>query len=91
MPSYRRLWLAPSDPSSKRAAELERPSTHRIVGYIDASLSEQVLDIAIAQGEPKVEPDRMLDDGGREPVTGMREFIHADFYRHPLVAATGFT
>ena len=32
---------------------------------------EQVLDIAVAQGEPEIESDRMLDDRGREAVTSV--------------------
>ena len=36
---------------------------------VDATLGEEVLDIAVAQGEPEVSPDRMLDDRGQEAVT----------------------
>ena len=71
MPAVRRPWPAPADPRGIGAAKLERPSTHRLVGGIDAALSKQVLDIAIAQREPEIEPDRMLDDHGREAVTGV--------------------
>ena len=53
MPASRRPWPAPSNPSGIDAAELERPPAHRLVGSVDAMLGEQVLDIAIAQGEPK--------------------------------------
>jgi len=62
------LW----NPCGIDAAELECPPAHRLVGGIDAALGEEVLDIAIAQGEPEVEPDRVLDDRGRKPVAAGR-------------------
>jgi len=63
MPAVRRPWPALADPCGIGAAELERPSTHRLVRHIDTALREQVLDIAVAQGEPNVEPNRVLDAG----------------------------
>ncbi len=70
MPAVRRSWPATPDPCGIGPAEPERPPAHRLVGGFDAALGEQVLDIAVAQGEPKIEPDRVLDDFGREAVTG---------------------
>ena len=72
MPASRRPWPAPSDPCGIDPAELERPSTYRLVGDVDAAFREEILDIAVAQGEPEIEPDRMLDDRGRKSVADVR-------------------
>jgi len=88
MPASRRPWPALSNPSGIDAAELERLPAHRLVGGVDATLGEQVLDIAIAQGEPKVEPNRMLDDRGRKPVTGVGWAAHDAAYPAMFLTAT---
>src|SRR5262249_38384377 len=49
-------------PSRHRGAELQHPSPHRFVGDIEPSFGQQFLDIAVAQSEAEVQPDRMLDD-----------------------------
>jgi hypothetical protein len=51
-------------PQSKRIpwSELIAPQANRFVGDDDASLSQQVFDIPVAEVEPIVEPDDMLDD-----------------------------
>ena len=45
------------------------PSTDGLVGDLNASFGEQILDITEAEGEPEVEPDGMADDLGRESVS----------------------
>jgi hypothetical protein len=42
----------------------------------NAAFGKQVLDVAIAQCEPQVEPDRLLDDFGREPVAAIADLGH---------------
>jgi hypothetical protein len=32
-------------------------------------LGEEILDVSVAEREAQVEPDRMLDDDGRKPMT----------------------
>ena len=44
------------------------PAADRLVGDRDAALRQQIFDVAKAQGEPEIEPDRLLDDLRREPV-----------------------
>src|ERR1700724_1595476 len=36
---------------------------------------QQILDVAGTQREPEIEPDRLLDDFGREPVTFVADFL----------------
>ena len=64
-------WEPPADPARFS------PAAHRFVGDVDAALGQQVLDIAIAQGEPKVEPDRVLDDDRREATASVGNGAHA--------------
>jgi hypothetical protein len=45
------------------------------------ALGEQILYVAIAQGEAKVEPHRMLDDNRRKAVASIRDCCHATILR----------
>ena len=47
----------------KRAATADR-----LVGHVDTSLGEHVLDVAVAQSEAELQPDGMLDDLGWKAV-----------------------
>jgi hypothetical protein len=48
--------------------ELQHPTPDRFIGDIQPALGEQILDIAEAEGEAKVQPYRMPDDNRRELV-----------------------
>ena len=41
-----------------------------------SAFRQQILDVAKTQGEPKVEPNRLLDDLGREMVPAITDFSH---------------
>jgi hypothetical protein len=43
-----------------------------------AARRRQFLDIAVAQGEAEIEPDRVLDDLGREAMAAVAEWAHTD-------------
>jgi len=45
-------------------AKFERPATDGFVTDIDATLGQQILDIAKAQRKAEIQPHRMLDDFG---------------------------
>ena len=49
--------------------ELQHPSPYRFIGDIQPTLGQQILDIAEAEGEAKVQPHRMPDDVRRKLVT----------------------
>jgi hypothetical protein len=49
------------------------PSGDGLIGDQDPTLSQQILDVAEAQGEPDIKPDRLLDDFGREAVAGIAD------------------
>ena len=44
------------------------PSGDRLVGYIDATLGEHILDVSVDQSEAKIEPEGLLDDDARKAV-----------------------
>jgi hypothetical protein len=56
-------------PSSRLAgndcAELQSPTPDRLLGHVDTSLGEHVLDVAVAQSEAEIEPEGLLDDDAR--------------------------
>src|SRR4051794_6157580 len=59
-------------------AELQRPLPHDLVADRNAAGGQHLLDHAPAEREAEVEPDRVADDLGREPVAGVgrRDRLH---------------
>ncbi len=47
------------------------------------ALGEQILDVAQAEGEPEVEPYRLTNDLGREPVARIVDFPHGNQVSRP--------
>jgi hypothetical protein len=66
--------------------ELQHPSPHRFIGDVEPSCGQQFLDIAVAQGEAEIEPDRVLDDLGRGAMAAAAELSHADILPDALLA-----
>jgi len=50
--------------------EFENPPTDRFIADHQSALSQKILDIPVAQGEPKVEPDSAEIGDGRASVFG---------------------
>ncbi len=71
-----------------RLPKCAAPAPDRRVGHDDPALGQQLLDVAVAEREAEIEPDRMANDRGREAValvTGERcLFFHA-----PSIARRG--
>jgi len=44
------------------------PTPNGLIGHNNPPFREQVLDVAQAEGEPEVQPYRLTNDLGREPV-----------------------
>lgn len=59
---------APAQVGCDQRAELVHPAAHRLAADLHAPLRQQFLDVADAQGEPEIQPDRMTDHIRREPV-----------------------
>jgi hypothetical protein len=56
--------------------EFQYPTPYRLVGDVEPPLGEEFLDVAIAQRESRIEPDRMLDDRWRKAVAAIGDFGH---------------
>ena len=48
--------------------EFQEPAPCHFVGHVDTTLRQDLLDVAVRQREPGVEPNRATDDSGREAV-----------------------
>jgi hypothetical protein len=59
MPPAGRSATAPAQVGGNQRSELQRPASDRLVADLASSLSQQLLDVAKAQREPVVEPDRL--------------------------------
>jgi hypothetical protein len=59
-------------------AESVAPQPHGFVSYLDLAFGDQILDVAVAEIETMVEPDRVLNDGGWESVSlvEIRRSVH---------------
>jgi hypothetical protein len=57
--------------------ELQHPSSNRFIGDVQPALGEQILDIAEAQGEAKVQPHRVSNDVRRKLVASKRDRCHS--------------
>ena len=57
-----------AQPSRDHGTELQYPAPHRFVGNVEPSLGQQVLDIAVAQGEAEIiDPGRRRENGRAPP------------------------
>ena len=58
----------------------------RFIGNHDPAFSQQVLDIAEAEGEPGIQPDGLLNDYGWEAISGVADLGH-DGHLRPQIPA----
>src|SRR5258708_4104629 len=72
---------------SDQRPEMVDPAPNGLVGDRNAAFCQQIFDVAQAQGEPEVEPDRLLNDRWWEAITTVADFLHPVGYR----AAKGTT
>lgn len=57
--------------------ELDHPAPDALVGGLDAALGQELLHVAVAEGEAQVQPDSVADDLGWELVASVRDGLHA--------------
>src|SRR3984957_16156410 len=66
--------------------EVVHPAAHGLVRHRDLAPREQILDVTKAECEPEVEPNRLMYDLGRKPISGVADFPHTlgySAYAHP--------
>jgi hypothetical protein len=73
MPLRRRPRASTAKISGEQWPELQHPPSHRFVGHIEPTLSEQIFDVAIAERETHIEPSGVPDDRRRRLVAGKRD------------------
>ena len=71
--------------------EFKNPPTNRFIADHQSALSQKILDIPIAQREPEVEPDRLLNDRWWESVAAVADSLHPVGYRATRRTATSRT
>src|SRR5271169_1099574 len=81
MPAIARPRTAPPQPACDNRPEFQHPATHRLVRDIEPALGEKLFHIAVAQGEPEVQPDGVLDDDRRKAMATVRDIGYARGYR----------
>ncbi len=91
MPAIRRSRTIAADLASVGAPELKRPTALRLVGDIDAAFGKQILNVALAQRKPEIQPDGVLDDLGRKAVASVGRAGHADRCRTGVANAIRLT
>jgi len=69
---------------SEFSAELVRSATDRFVRHLDATLKQQLLDVAQPQAESEIPMNRAIDDFGRKTVTLIKRFLHRVIVRDYL-------
>ena len=67
-----RLRSAPAQPPGEVGTELEAPMPNAFMGHYDATFRQDQLDIAQAEAEDVIQPDRMADNVGGKPVSRIR-------------------
>src|SRR6266851_2425228 len=75
-PTISRSGTAPPQPALNHWSEFQHRIADALVGEVEPTLRKQLLDVAIAQGEAQVEPNRVLNHGRREPVPAIRDRKH---------------
>jgi hypothetical protein len=60
---------------------MAHPTPNGLVGHGHTTFRQQIFDVAQAEREPEVEPNRLLNDLGRESVTRIADFLHPLGYR----------
>jgi hypothetical protein len=75
-----------AQPSRDRGTELQHLTPHRLIGEVEPAFGQHLLDIAVAQGEADIQPDRVLDDLGWEAMATVAERGHPATFRLPTTA-----
>src|SRR5271157_5747181 len=57
--------------------EIIHPASDCFVRNCNSALREQIFDVTKAEREPEIEPDRLVNDLRREPISGVADFRHA--------------
>jgi hypothetical protein len=68
--------------------KMVHPAPNGFIADRDAAFRQQIFDVAEAQGEPEIEPDRLMDDLRWEPISTVADFLHSLGYLPARAAAS---
>jgi hypothetical protein len=71
-----------------RRTKLQDPTADGLVADVQPSRGQQILDVAVAQGESQIEPNRVTNDAGWEAVANVRNGVHHHSYLIHRVTVT---
>src|ERR1700693_4068823 len=86
MPGRMRFRTALAQMRGDHRPEVVYPAAHGLVRDRDPALRQQILDVTKAEREPEIEPNPLMYDLGREPISGVTDFPHTlgySAYLHP--------
>src|SRR5215207_2657965 len=66
----------PAEVASESWPEFEDPAPNRLIRHVEPALGQELLHVAVAQGEPEIEPDRVPDDLRWELMTSVGDRLH---------------
>ena len=89
MPSRMRLRATLAQVGCDNGSEIIHPPPDGLVRDHNPALGEQVFDVAEAEREPEVQPNRLVNDLSREPVARIADFLHPLGYRASKAPASG--
>src|SRR5208283_366394 len=59
------------------------PTPNGLLGHCHSALRQQILDVTQAEGEPEVEPYRLMNDLGRETIPSVADLVHPRWATRP--------
>ena len=77
MPDRMRSGTALSQFRCNDRSEMIYPASDCFVRNYNSALREQILDVTKAKREPEIEPDHLVNDLRREPISGVADFRYA--------------
>src|SRR5271166_3060386 len=77
MPGSMRLSAPHPQVRRKHRSEVVHPAADCLVRDHNPALSEQILDVTKAEREPQIEPNCLMYDLRREPISGIADLPHA--------------
>src|SRR5215216_1545690 len=83
MPAVARPRPALAQSAREHRAELQHATPDRLVGKVETPFGQKLLDVAVAQCEAQIQPDRVLDDRRRKAMATIGERGHALSIAHP--------
>ena len=83
VPSRARARAALPQIAGNQRAEFQHPTPDRLVRDIEAALREHFLNVSVAEGKPQIQPNRMLDQRGRETMAAVGQQSHPPTIGYP--------